>query len=113
MSNYYDLLNVDARASTDDIKKAFRERAKDLHPDRNPTGDSRELRQQFAELTEAYEVRQSVTCPSVRALPHSMQSRYVWLLLSQRGEVEASIWNDQQLSHPYTHVAQLPQSHRC
>ncbi len=56
MSNYYELLNVDARATTYDIKKAFRQRAKELHPDVNPTGGP-ELRQQFAELAEAYEVR--------------------------------------------------------
>lgn len=55
MSNYYELLNVDARASTDDIKKAFREQAKQLHPDRNPGGGP-ELQQRFSELAEAYEV---------------------------------------------------------
>ena len=56
MLSYYDLLNVDARASTAEIKKAFRERAKELHPDRNPES-GREQREQFAELAEAYEVR--------------------------------------------------------
>lgn len=56
MLSYYDLLNVDARASTAEIKKAFRERAKELHPDRNPES-GKEQREQFAELAEAYEVR--------------------------------------------------------
>ena len=56
MLSYYDLLNVDARASTAEIKEAFRERAKELHPDRNPES-GREQREQFAELAEAYEVR--------------------------------------------------------
>lgn len=66
MSNYYELLNVDARASTNDIKKAFRERAKELHPDKNPSG-GKELRQQFAELAEAYEVRRLRAVPSTHA----------------------------------------------
>ncbi|MCL1928839.1 MAG: DnaJ domain-containing protein [Treponema sp.] len=33
MDNYYSLLGVDKNASLRDIKKAFRERAKQLHPD--------------------------------------------------------------------------------
>ena len=55
MSNFYDLLKVDARASTEDIKKAFRQRAKDLHPDANPAGGP-ELHKEFLEVSEAYEV---------------------------------------------------------
>jgi len=38
LTNYYDLLQIGQNASTGEIKKAFRERAKQLHPDL--TGDS-------------------------------------------------------------------------
>lgn len=53
MSEYYDLLGVAKDASDGDIKKAYRKRAMELHPDRNPSPDA-EAR--FKELTEAYEV---------------------------------------------------------
>jgi len=33
MNNYYELLEIDRNASTEDVKRAFRELAKQLHPD--------------------------------------------------------------------------------
>ncbi len=53
MSEYYDLLGVAKDADEAEIKKAYRKRAMELHPDRNPSADA-EAR--FKELTEAYEV---------------------------------------------------------
>lgn len=48
--NYYDILGVDKKATTDDIKKAFRKLAQKHHPDKG--GDEA----QFKEITEAYSV---------------------------------------------------------
>ena len=52
--DYYDILGVAKGASEDDIKKAYRQKAKQFHPDLNP-GDS-VAEAKFKEANEAYEV---------------------------------------------------------
>lgn len=52
--NYYDVLGVSRKASDDEIKKAFRQKAKQYHPDANPDNPVAEAR--FKEVNEAYEV---------------------------------------------------------
>ena len=52
--DYYEVLGVNRSASADEIKKAFRAKAKELHPDRNKDDPSAEA--QFKEVNEAYDV---------------------------------------------------------
>ncbi|XP_077176895.1 uncharacterized protein LOC143829605 isoform X2 [Paroedura picta] len=53
--DYYKLLEVPRDASDSDIKKAYRKKALQWHPDKNP--DSKKYAEQkFKEVTEAYEV---------------------------------------------------------
>jgi len=54
--DYYKVLGVDEDASEQEIKKAYREKAKQFHPDMNPDIDKDEAEKKFKEVTEAYEV---------------------------------------------------------
>ncbi len=51
---FYEVLSVDRTASDSDIKAAFRKRAMQCHPDRNPADN--EAERKFKEINEAYEV---------------------------------------------------------
>jgi len=52
MSNYHRILGVSVGASKVEIKKAYRDKAKVLHPDRNPSPSAAD---RFAVLQEAYD----------------------------------------------------------
>ena len=51
MKDYYKILEVEEKASADDIKKSYRALSKKYHPDVNPDGADK-----FKEIAEAYEV---------------------------------------------------------
>ena len=52
--SYYDVLDVDKRATDKDIRQAFRRLARKYHPDLNP--DDKEAEAKFKEINEANEV---------------------------------------------------------
>jgi molecular chaperone DnaJ len=52
--DYYKTLEVDKRASAEEVKKAYRKLARRYHPDRNPGDKQAEAR--FKEISQAYDV---------------------------------------------------------
>jgi len=52
INNYYEILGIQSNASIDDIKKAYRKKARLYHPDINPAPDAKD---HFISITEAYE----------------------------------------------------------
>ena len=59
--DFYKILNVPRTATVNQVKKAYRKTAKELHPDKNK--DDPKAQERFQDLGAAYEVRKSrVTC---------------------------------------------------
>ena len=50
MKDYYSILGLNDKATEEEIKKTYRQLAKEYHPDKNPDGADK-----FKEISEAYE----------------------------------------------------------
>lgn len=84
--NYYQILGVDKKSSSEDIKKAYRKLAKKYHPD--VTGGDKTKENSFKEITQAYEVlsdakkradydlAQSGPPPFTQGSPFNQSTRY-------------------------------------
>lgn len=69
--DYYKVLGVDKKASTDEIKKAYRKLAMQYHPDRNPNDKTAE--EKFKDINEANEV---LSDPQKRARYDQISNSY-------------------------------------
>jgi hypothetical protein len=67
-NEYYDILGINRQSSEYDIKKAYRRKAMELHPDRGGNPES------FKKLTEAYEVCRR--CRNAIGILSFIKSRY-------------------------------------
>jgi len=56
--DFYDILGVTKSASAEEIKKAYRKKAIQFHPDKNPGDNAAE--DKFKEAAEAYEILSNV-----------------------------------------------------
>lgn len=54
MADYYQILGISKNATAEEIKKAYRKKALQFHPDKNPNNKNAEA--QFKQVSEAYEV---------------------------------------------------------
>ena len=52
LADYYEILGIPVDSSIEEIKKAYRKKARLYHPDINPSPDAKDL---FISITEAYE----------------------------------------------------------
>ncbi len=52
VADYYDILGIPPSSSIDEIKKAYRKKAREFHPDINHSPDAKDI---FISITEAYE----------------------------------------------------------
>jgi curved DNA-binding protein len=87
--DYYQILGVEKKASTEEIKKAYRKLAMQYHPDHNP-GDS-QAEEKFKGINEAYQI---LSDTDKRAHYDRLGSAYSnWQQTGGRGGFDWGQWN--------------------
>ncbi|XP_053992390.1 dnaJ homolog subfamily C member 21-like isoform X2 [Hylaeus volcanicus] len=81
MKCYYQVLGVEKNATSDQIKKAFKEMALKWHPDKNPN-NTKEVQNMFISIQEAYE---TLSDPEERAWYDSHRSQILQEPLTTQG----------------------------
>lgn len=71
--NYYEILELNANASHEEIKKSFRTLSLKYHPDKNPDGAER-----FKEINEAYQVLSDTNKKKQYDFQRSRWRRILW-----------------------------------
>lgn len=75
IDTYYRALGVSSKATIEEIKRAFRKKAKELHPDKNKSSDANE---QFILLTEAYECLTNIKSGKTKVQQQTTTSYADW-----------------------------------
>lgn len=88
-TDYYELLGLTRSATDDEIKKAYRKKALELHPDRN-YGNVDEATRLFAEVQSAYEV---LSDPQERAWYDSHSDAFLGGATSDDSEGGSNVYN--------------------
>ncbi|MCU0417176.1 MAG: DnaJ domain-containing protein [Cytophagaceae bacterium] len=105
MDNYYKVLGVPTDASIDEIKKAYRELAKQYHPDINPSADANA---HFLKIQEAYDgliysfnskLNRTPTPSGVRANPNHNPKPKNYKRSFQEGDTKDSFESEQEYYH--------------
>ncbi len=86
--DYYKILELDKKATADQIKKSFRKLAQKFHPDKNPNNKTAENK--FKEINEAYNV---LSDPEKRKKYDNLGSSYSNFRQSGGNNTEFN-WND-------------------
>lgn len=100
MKDYYYLLGISRRASTDDIKKAYRRLSLKFHPDQNE-GDAF-FQQRFVELQEAYDVLSDAD----KRLLYDMELNMANVVQKNRTNIPNSGSNDLQIQQKQKELQQ-------
>lgn len=75
---YFRLLGLPLHATADEIQKAFRQRVKEIHPDRRPESEKKKANQEFIQLKQAQEILLERTQEAIPSSPLEVSSGNVF-----------------------------------